>query len=171
MGDNERMTRPSDSGPSVSASSAVRASRRIGLVGCVKKKAGSRQAAKDLYVSTLFSGRRGLVERTCDEWWILSAKYGLLHPDEKIDPYDVTLKRMGVQARRDWSTRVLGEIGKRVRPVAGDTFEIHAGADYRDFGLVVDRRILDCAVENPTEGIPFGEQLRFYNQQALKRRQ
>jgi len=38
------------------------ASRRIGLVGCVKQKAMEPRAAKDLYVSTLFAGRRSFEE-------------------------------------------------------------------------------------------------------------
>ena len=46
-------------------------SRHMGLVGCVKEKAGSPRPAKDLYVSTLFSGRRSFVERSCEQWWIL----------------------------------------------------------------------------------------------------
>ena len=37
--------------------------RRIGLVGCVKEKAGTARPARDLYVSTLFVGRRAYVER------------------------------------------------------------------------------------------------------------
>jgi len=51
-----------------------------------------RRVAKDLYVSTLFFGRRSFVERSCGQWWILSAEHGLVHPDEVLGPYDVTLK-------------------------------------------------------------------------------
>jgi hypothetical protein len=157
MEDSESLSPRSGSAPNAGG-----ASRRIGLVGCVKQKASSRRPAKNLYTSILFSGRRAFVERTCDEWWTLSAKYGLVHPDEEIDPYDVTLKRMGRQARRDWSTRVLAEIDERVRPVAGDIFEIHAGADYRDFGLVVGLKSRGCVVKVPTEGMGMGPQLHFY---------
>jgi hypothetical protein len=54
-----------------------RPSRRIGLVGCVKDKVNVPTKARDLYVSPLFVGRRRYVERTCDQWWILSAAHGL----------------------------------------------------------------------------------------------
>jgi hypothetical protein len=159
MDDNEHMRRRSDS-----ARSAPGASRRIGLVGCVKAKASGPRAAKDLYVSALFSGRRAFVRRTCGEWWILSAEHGLVHPDEVIASYDKTLKDAGRAARREWSTRVLRAIDERVRPAAGDVFEIHAGAEYRDFGLVDGLRSRGCVVENPTEGLGIGQQLRFYKQ-------
>lgn len=36
--------------------------RRIGLVGCVKEKAGWAMPAQDLYTSSLFAGRRRYVE-------------------------------------------------------------------------------------------------------------
>jgi hypothetical protein len=138
--------------------------RRIGLLGCVKEKAGTRRAAKDLYVSALFVGRRSYVERSCDQWWILSAKHGLVHPDEALDPYDVTLKDEGRAARREWTAGMLAAIDERVRPVAGDVFEIHAGAEYREFGLVVGLRGRGCTVENPTEGMGIGRQLQFYKE-------
>jgi hypothetical protein len=138
--------------------------RRIGLVGCVKKKSKGRALAKDLYVSALFKGRRSFVERSCSEWWILSAKYELVHPDEEIEPYDVTLKRAGAPTRHAWSERLLGAIAERVRPVAGEVFEIHAGAEYRESGLVRGLQARGCAVEVPALGLALGEQLRFYRQ-------
>ena len=138
--------------------------RRIGLVGCVKKKAPGPHRARDLYVSTLFDGRRAYVERSCDQWWILSAEHGLVSPDEILVPYDVTLKNAGRATRRRWSQNVLMAIDDLVLPCRGDVFEIHAGTEYRDFGLVVGLRARGCDVVNPTEGIPIGKQLRFYKQ-------
>ena len=109
--------------------------RRIGLVGCVKEKAAVAQAAKDLYVSVLFAGRRSYVEQSSGDWWVLSAKHGLVHPNEVLAPYDVTLKDVGRPARRSWSKKLLLVIDERIQPRQGDVFEIHAGAEYREFGL------------------------------------
>ena len=138
--------------------------RRIGLVGCVSKKRSTPQAAKNLYVSTLFSGRRSYVERSCSEWWILSAEHHLVHPSEILAPYNRTLKKFGRPDRRLWTRQVLFAIDERIRPDRGDTFEIHAGGEYRDFGLSDGLRERGCLVEVPTEGQRIGEQLRFYNQ-------
>ena len=137
-------------------------SHRIGLVGCVKLKADVPRAARELYVSALFSGRRSYVEGSCNEWWVLSAKYGLVHPDAVLSPYDATLKDASRPARCQWSERVLAMIDEQVRPAGGDAFEIHAGVEYRDFGLVDSLRSRGFAVVIPTEGMPIGEQLRFY---------
>ena len=137
-------------------------SRRIGLVGCVKKKQGLAVPARDLYVSTLFWGRRAYVERSCDTWWILSAKHGLVHPLEVLAPYDMTLKDMGRDERRKWSRQVLKDLESLGNPQPGDVFEIHAGSEYRNFGLVDGVRKLGCEVDIPTEGLRIGVQLRFY---------
>ena len=137
-------------------------SRRIGLVGCVKKKLDVDAPAKDLYISTLFRGRRRYVEQSCDEWWILSAEHGVVDPEQVLAPYDVTLKEMGRAERRVWASRVLDELEASTLLSPGDVVEIHAGADYRDFGLVDGLRLMGCAVENPTEGLALGPQLRFY---------
>ena len=141
----------------------VLTARRIGLVGCVKKKTVVPRAAKDLYLSALFLGRRSFVERSCGEWWILSAKHGLVHPDEVLAPYDVTLKDASRPARKDWSEQLLSTIDKRIRPEPDDVFEIHAGAEYREFGLTAGLLARGCLIENPTEGLRLGEQLQFYS--------
>jgi hypothetical protein len=64
---------------------------RIGLVGCVKAKRASPAPAAALSTSPLFAGRRHYAEATCDRWFILSARHGLLGPDQVIEPYDESL--------------------------------------------------------------------------------
>lgn len=137
-------------------------SRRIGLVGCVKTKAPSSAPAQDLYLSPLFRGRREYVEHSCDEWWVLSALHGLVSPTTVIDPYDVTLKGASTAEHRRWSNSVLASIIEIIKPVPGDTFEFHAGADYRNFGLAQGLEDLGCTVTNPTEGMAQGKQVSFY---------
>ena len=136
--------------------------RRIGLVGCVKDKAEIARPARDLYESPLFLGRRRYVEHSCTEWWILSALHGLVGPDELLEPYDVTLNDAFVRERRRWSDRVLNQITTRIQPDSSDSFEFHAGINYRAFGLEDGLRRLGCEVECPTEGLRMGEQLSYY---------
>lgn len=138
--------------------------RRIGLVGCVKQKATDPRPARRLYTSTLFEGRRAYVERTCEEWWILSAAHGLVHPDQPLAPYDVTLKNAGRAQRRAWTQQVLHQLDELTQPGIGDVVEIHAGAEYRDFGLVDGLQERGCEVDVPTEGLRIGDQLHFYGQ-------
>ncbi|HET6311145.1 MAG TPA: hypothetical protein VFH00_09110 [Candidatus Nitrosotalea sp.] len=136
--------------------------RRIGLVGCVKSKLDKPISARDLYTSPLFRGRRKYVERTCDRWFVLSAKHGLVDPDTVLEPYDQTLKNSGRAERRRWGAEVLYALKLELGAFSSTVFEIHAGDDYRAFGLVDGIRELGGQVTLPTEGLSLGQQLEFY---------
>jgi hypothetical protein len=118
--------------------------------------------AADLYTSPLFLGRRRFVERSCDRWFILSALHGLLRPDEVIEPYDVSLVSARAPERRAWARQVLKALDAELGDLAGTTFEVHAGAAYRDFGLVEGLRRRSAEVVVPAEGLSQGRQLAFY---------
>jgi uncharacterized HhH-GPD family protein len=102
------------------------------------------------------------VERTCDRWFVLSAKYGLLDPETVIDTYDVTLTKASEQAKREWSEGVLSALEVELGELRGLEFECHAGAAYLDHGVVAGLRARGASVERPTDGLPLGRQLSFY---------
>jgi hypothetical protein len=74
------------------------------LVACCGPKLAGPAPAADLYVSTLFKKARTYAERR-GRWFILSALHGLVDPKMVIAPYDVTLKKMPAQKRREWARR------------------------------------------------------------------
>lgn len=135
---------------------------KVGLVGCVKTKRKVALPAKDLYVSGLFVGRRRFVERSCDSWWVLSAKYGLVGPEEVVAPYDVTLAVLSASERYQWSLGVLKALDRAMELKSGDVVEVHAGLLYRDSGLVDGLLARGVTVDIPAQGLGIGEQLRFY---------
>ncbi len=82
------------------------AGKVIALVGCVKSKQAGRHEARDLYDSALFKCSRAYAEANSDEWFILSAKYGLVRPEEQIDSYEDTLIGKTPMAKQEWARRV-----------------------------------------------------------------
>lgn len=135
---------------------------KIGLVGCTKSKLPHAAAAKDLYMpSTLFSGRRAFVEQSCDRWFVLSAKHGLVDPDDVLEPYDQTLKGASRSVKRQWTQSVVAQIEQTIG-VNGNEFEIHAGNDYWGFGLIGGLESGGAIVTLPTKGMGIGVQLTFY---------
>ena len=128
----------------------------------MKGKRRSAAPAGDLYTSSLFVGRRRFVLGSCDRWFILSALHGLLDPEQTIEPYDRSLLDVGSGERRAWAKEVLAAIDATLGDVAGVVFELHAGAAYRDFGLVDGLRARGAEVVNPTAGLSQGGQLAFY---------
>ena len=137
---------------------------RIGLVGCVKGKRSSPAPARDLYTSPLFLKRRAFVEPTCDRWFILSAKHGLVDPDEILAPYDETLTHASEERRRAWSRQVLADLEQALPDLHDVHFEIHAGSAYFDHGLEDGLRRRGATVEAPTRGLAIGRQLAFYKE-------
>jgi len=92
-----------------------------------------------------------------------SALHGLVRPDDTLEPYDVALVDSSRREKRLWSKSVLTSIAENVDARKGDTFELHAGADYRLYGLEDGLRARGYLIDNPTEGLRSGEQLAFYS--------
>jgi hypothetical protein len=100
------------------------------LLGCGKSKLDHPAPAGDLYTGPVFRARRAYAEATGLRWYILSAKYGLLDPDEMIGPYDVCLARQPVSYRRCWAEQVAEQLTVELGALTGRQFELHAGAGF-----------------------------------------
>ena len=133
------------------------------LLSCVSRKRDHPMAAKDLYVSDWFVKARAYVEQAGDEWFILSAEYGLVSPETVIAPYERTLNTLGIADRRVWGAKVLRQLSPKLKGV--DRVVILAGARYREF-LVDAIRGKGLTVEIPLEGMRIGEQLRWLKRNA-----
>ena len=132
------------------------AENRLFLISCVKTKQSTRAPAMDLYISNWFQKARACVEKTDCPWRILSAQYGLVHPEEQIGPYEKTLNTMRVAERRMWADRVLCGIEPCLDGVEMVVFL--AGQRYREF-LEPALRKQGLEVCVPMRGLRQGEQL------------
>lgn len=142
--------------------------RTLYLVPCVKVKRQDEgfHAAEDLYTSVLFHYMKSYVKSRMvegDEWRILSALYGLVHPQTPIITYECTLGNMPACDRRIWATMVKQQLDnenlfKDFRVV------VLAGAVYR-------KDLLEWCTENgrnfeiPMYGMPIGRQLQWLKNQ------
>ena len=129
---------------------------------CVSKKRDTPQLARNLYTSPLFVNASAYAEKISDEWYIISAKYGLVCPTDMLEPYDVTLKNMTAKQRRAWAERVFSDLKQLFRPT--DTVVMLAGVIYRK-NLVKKIEELGCNVEIPMEGLRIGEQVSWLQEQ------
>ena len=91
--------------------------------------------------------------------YILSAKHGLLELEQEIDPYERTLKRMNKEEVKIWAKDVLRRLENRAN-LTEDQFVLLAGIAYHRHL----RPYLSHFVA-PMEGLSFGRQLKFLNQQ------
>lgn len=120
------------------------------------EEAGQRLAREASLPVSAVQSRAGLGGGEGAPWYILSAKYGLVHPDTEIAPYDETLNRMGVAQRREWAARVETQMDEML-PDA-DEVVIFAGKKYREF-LENYLRLRFNSVTVPMEGLRIGQQL------------
>jgi hypothetical protein len=134
----------------------------IGLVGCVKTKLPHSAPARDLYVSPLFAGRRAAVEGRAARWFVLSSEYGLVEPDQVIEPYDLLLSSLPIHLRRKWSRNVIEALRRELGDLKRFDFEIHAGEAYFGYGLVAGLQAAGAGVSIPTSGLSQGRQLHYY---------
>lgn len=80
------------------------------LVSCGKHKLPTEARAADLYTSPRFKLATGLPQRLGLPFSVLSAKHGLLEPDEWIEPYDLSLSSQTKEERLSWAERVFAQL-------------------------------------------------------------
>lgn len=142
------------------------------LIGCGSAKRAEPAAARDLYTGSLFRYRRRYAERFGkDGWMIISAKYGLVHPDTVIEPYDLHVKQLTRSKQEAWAKQV-GEQFSLVRAwlpnqrFAGErcrSLELHLGWTYIE---LLWPWLRDWHAPMAHMGI--GEQLHWYKETLTK---
>ena len=75
-------------GPRADRHLCGRAGRTIALIGCSATKRDRPAPARELYQGTLFKLARAWSEAQGLDWYVLSAKHKLVHPDQVLEPYN-----------------------------------------------------------------------------------
>lgn len=139
------------------------------LIGCGARKLDHAAPARDLYTGPLFRAARTYAEASGLPWAILSAHYGLVMPEQVIEPYDATLRAarglapFSAEIRRVTIGQQLGRWLVGVRPAV---VQMHAGAAYHRWA----RQGLDLAQVHgiylvaPLTGLEIGQRLSWYRQ-------
>ena len=136
--------------------------KTLGLVSCTKRKQEYPCKASEMYQpSDLFKKAYAYCKKTYDQVAILSTKYGLLHPDDEIDPYDLTLNTMKTQKILEWSNNVFNQMQERFDLNEIETVFFHAGIKYRKH-LIPKLETLGIEVKIPLAKLGIGKQLGWY---------
>jgi hypothetical protein len=141
---------------------------RIVLISCVSTKLATESKAKDLYISPLFKMNYTYAESLKPSAiYILSAKYGLVHPDMIIPPYEQTLNTMKSGEVKDWALDVIDQMQGKVN-FQKDEIIFLAGERYRKFLIPLCRN-----AKVPLEGLGIGKQLGWLKKKldSIKRKE
>jgi|APSaa5957512576_1039674.scaffolds.fasta_scaffold00185_3 hypothetical protein len=135
--------------------------KKFVLISCVSKKLDGQHRAKNLYISPLFKFNLAYAKLLkADKIFVLSAEYGLLELDKKIDSYNKTLNEMRIRERKVWAEGVLGQLKEKAN-LDSDEFVFLAGKRYREF-LTPEINNYDV----PMRGLGIGRQLKFLKEKT-----
>lgn len=139
------------------------------LVSCCGPKIDCIAPARELYRSTMFQKSARWAERNGDNWLVLSARHGLVRPEEMLEPYDQTLKAMTKAQRDAWASHVASQL--RAWAAGRNVTSLHvtllAGPAYATWIPLA----LDLArVVQPLEGMPIGYRLKWLTEQLADQR-
>mgnify|MGYP001227054899 CR=1 FL=1 len=134
----------------------------IALIGCSKKKNLFSSRAKNLYSSFLFRKTKGLVEANplIKDWFILSAKYGLLNKEEIIEPYDLSLASFSQQQLKQWSIKIYEKIVEKKL----DNLYFYCGSKYHNKYLIELLEKNNIQYNLPFKGLSLGKRVQFLSQ-------
>ena len=107
--------------------------KSLGLISCTKSKQSYPCKATEMYsASDLFKKAYFYAVKNYDFVAILSAKYGLLLPEDKIEPYDLTLNDMDSSDRKKWADKVFKQMKTRLELKDFTNVFFHTGKKYRE---------------------------------------
>lgn len=132
---------------------------RIGLVRGSSTQLKIRALAERSYTSAWFQKARAYAITKCDRWFILSSHYGLLTPDQLIDPYDDKFKEFSREDQFKWAERVLNDL-RRTQISSMDTIILLANAAFCDLltPIFEARRF---RYETPLAGMGITDQIKW----------
>lgn len=134
------------------------------IIGCGAQKLSESAPACELYTSQHFCAKRRYAEGSGHRWMILSARYGLLRPEELIEPYDLNLGSCDDSYLWLWR-RYVGQQWLALGFDGGVTVELHAGLPYRyHLRLAVGSITSHVKYTVPLLSLGIGQQLAWYKQ-------
>jgi hypothetical protein len=142
----------------------------IVLLSCTKSKTPYEAPAQELYSASPMFQKTLEYGKTLkpDKMYILSAKHHLVNLNQKLKPYDLTLKDFNKEEKEKWGEKVYQEMKSRGLNLERDKFIFLAGNEYIK---PLTKYIPEKNIETPMGGKRFGQRLKWLNSQLNKLRE
>lgn len=80
------------------------------IICCGEHKNGKKTSASEMYISDRFLLSKQYASAVTNDWFVISGKHGILHPENVIDPYDFPLSELSPIEKIEWENRVATKI-------------------------------------------------------------
>jgi hypothetical protein len=138
----------------------------LALISCTKSKASQARAAAELYQpSVWFSYAYQYAPLVADKILILSAKHGIVRPEQVLAPYDETLQGSSQVERETWADMVYPQLRATSEYREAKSIVWLAGEDYRNELLARVRSDGKRSLV-PMQGLRQGEQVSWLKAQV-----
>ena len=129
---------------------------KVVLISCGARKLDHAAPARDLYTGSLFKAARRAAETIAKEWGIISARHGLVLPDQMVRPYEQRLDSYTLAELGAWAI------------ITRDAIRSHWPG--RSFIVLAPALYCSCVeglpAEFPLRGLGIGLQLHVLRQMA-----
>lgn len=135
--------------------------RRVCLIGCSASKLDRAAFAEELYTGDMF--RKSLTwarQQAFDDIAILSARHHLVDLQQYLQPYEQSMRAMGVEARRGWASIAFAAInGRWALRCSESDLVLLAGVHYtQDLCLHIQIAAPATRIVRPLAGMGIGQQ-------------
>jgi len=135
---------------------------KIVLLGCTSRKKSYKCFAKEMYSeSDFFRNAYEYAKISSSKIYILSAKYGLLHEDDVIEPYNQTLSNQKKSTKTEWSYKACKQFETEFRGIKKLDIVCLAGQNYRKYLIPLLKDKFQLNIECPLAHMRFGKQKQF----------
>lgn len=100
----------------------------VGLVGCGKAKGTRSQAARQVYRGALTVSSARWAAQNFRDWYFVSARYGLVHTEETLSPYEDSLLSKSESGVAAWADRLRAQLADKFP--GGRCYVCLAGPEY-----------------------------------------
>lgn len=130
----------------------------LAIVHGSRQQRGGKRPAKKQYDSTYFNLKAEYARKLCDDWILISEKYGVLDPTESIEVYDIALDDLTEAETEEWAETLHEKITQRVVDTDGghhyDRVDLLMGQDLVSLldSLRKDLEAAGIEVQTPLRG-------------------
>jgi len=102
--------------------------KRIAIISCKSRKQDYVCSADEMYSpSPVYRAQREFCIKGYDDYYIISSKYGIIHHTQIIEPYDIRLGHITLEAEKEihkWDKNMLDKIDSQIKYMKSKDWDI-----------------------------------------------